>query len=545
MRVRLRPGLLPLVLAIACGATEAPRPNASPAPTPAAPAPPSPRAEDTTPRTPGADVGSPEGGPPSCAPFTTPAAKPGAPAADVTVTLDGARGPHGAPAPVQVDRKLYGLNVADWMPQDYTPTVDPTFLGYLAALEPGVLRWPAGHRSQEYTWATGGPGQRGDWTLTPALVDAFVALAKSVGAEPLLAINMKRGTPAAAADLVRYVNVEKKYFVKYFQMGNEPDLTDGVTSGPEAYATDVLAFASAMRAVDPTIRLVGPELLTGAHVGGINGTTDWMTPILTRAGSGFTGLSWHYYPLDSGQSNPSSSAIVSIPHMFQETANDWPPAGLGFSDTVMPALHALRDAHAPGAKVWVTEIAEDPGPLAGVGISETLAAALWTVDVYGRYAEHGPGAVLRWIYKTVDAHAYGILDGQNRPRGTYGAIWLHARHFGDRYVRTTSSERTQVAAHAARRGDGALTVMLVNKTTTPKRVRLGAQGICAATERRTLTLAGEGLGGTSFTIDGQALTPERAGGGAALVPSPLPLAAGGDLWDVDVPAASARLVVYR
>jgi hypothetical protein len=336
---------------------------------------------------------------------------------------------------------------------------------------------------------------------------------------------------------VRFVNVEKKYAVKYFQMGNEPDLTDGVTASPEAYAADAVAFSDAIRQVDPDAQLVGPELLTGAHVGGINGTTDWMTPILTRAGTRFVGISWHYYPLDSGQSNPSSSAIVSIPHMFQEGASDWPPSGLGFSEAVMPALHALRDAYAPGAKVWVTEIAEDPGPLAGVGISETLAAGLWTADVYGRYAEHGPGAVLRWIYKTVAEHTYGLLTSTNAPRATYGAIWLYARHFGDRFVATTSSALTEVAAHAARRSDGALTVMLINKTTTARRVRLAPRGICLVSGRRALTLAGA-AGGSDLGGGRRQARPCRAPGlgrrrplgrrGAARVRAPgrLPVSAG-------------------
>lgn len=480
------------------------------------------------------------GGPPPCALVTVPPAPPAGAPADVTIAIDGASGPHGAAAPVAVDRKLYGMNVADWMPQDYTPAPQPTFLAYLTALEPGVLRWPAGHRSQEYIWASGGPGQSGDWTLTPALVDAFIALARSVKSDPLIGINVKRGTPAAAADLVRYLNVEKGYGVKYFQMGNEPDLTDGVTSGPDEYVTDVIAFTDAMKAVDPTIQFVGPELLTGAHVGGINGTVDWMTPILERVGPRFTGLSWHYYPLDSGQQNPSSSARISFEHMFQESAQDWPPAALGFAAEVMPRLDTLRAAHAPGAKVWITEIAEDPGPLAGLGISETIAAALWTADVYGRYGEYGPGAVVRWIYKTVSDHMYGLMTAADEPRPTYGAIWLYARHFGNRFVKAETTALTDVAAHAALRDDGALTVMLVNKTTTTKRVHVAAKGVCPVTSASDYTLTGTGLGATSFAINGEPLTAAAATG--ALAPRAVPAA---EMWDVELPPTSARVVVYR
>src|SRR5262249_14065181 len=160
----------------------------------------------------------------------------------------------------------------------------------LSALEPGLLRWPAGHRSQEYVWSRGGGGQSGDWMLTPEHIEAFIHLARSTGAEPLFGINIKRSTPSAAADLLHFLHVEHGYGIRWLQLGNEPDLRDNIFTSPEAYADVLRSFASALRAVDPSARFVGPELLTGAHVGAIHGTTDWMTPILSRVGSLFDGI---------------------------------------------------------------------------------------------------------------------------------------------------------------------------------------------------------------------------------------------------------------
>gem|GEM_PF-2975310 len=488
-----------------------------------------------------ASPSAPDGGvtdaAPTCAAPPPPA--PATPAADVVVTVQADRGPNGAAKPVAVDRRLYSMNVADWQPNDYVPTPAPTYRTYLAALKPGVLRWPAGHRSQEYIWTRGGEGQHGNWTLEPAHVDAFIALSKDVGADAMIAINLKRGTPAAAADLLKYLNVDKKYGVKYLQLGNEPDLTDGIIPSPEAYAAKLTQFVDALKAIDPNVRIVGPELLTGAHVGGIHGTRDWMTPILQAVGGRIDGVSWHYYPLDSGQSNPSSSAIVSVPHLFQETAADWPPAGMGFADTVMPMLATLNAAHAPNAKVWITEIAEDPGPLAGQGISEIVAGALWTADVLGRYAAYGPGAVFRWLFAGSAEHAYGILDSARQPRPAYGAYWMYARHFGSKIVDTKTTKLTEVAAHAALRDDGALTVMLVNKTTTPKRVRVDAKAFAPCTGG-SLTFSGTDHYATTFTIDGQPLTTANVMTGLA----PAAIAAG-DMFAFDVPPTSIRLVVYR
>src|SRR5690606_2389432 len=122
--------------------------------------------------------------------------------------------------------------------------------------------------------------------------------------------------------------------------------------------------------------------------------------------------------------------------------------------------------------------------------------ALWVGDILGRYGEYGPGAVLRWLFKAGDELRYSLLDPLDTPRPAYGAYWLYARHFGDRFVdaRTTLAggaepATTVVAAHAALRTDGGLAVVLVNKTDAPRRVRMRIDGFapCSGAE---LTLSG-------------------------------------------------------
>ena len=481
------------------------------------------------PEPPGADAG------PTC----TPAPQAAKGAADVQVTVRADLGPNGFAKPSVVDQKIVGMNIADWRPQDYTPP-DPKFLALLSALRPGVLRWPAGHRSQEYVWQRGGEGQHGNWTLTPAQVDAFVALANAVKAEPLLAINVKTGTPAAAADLVRYVNVDRAYGVKWFQVVNEPDLTDGIIPSPGVYAQQLIAFTNAMRAVDPNVKVVAPELLTGANMLGIHDRVNWLLPVLQQAGDRIDGISWHYYPLDSGQTNPTSSALMSLPHLFQETASDWRPAGLAFADEIMPALATLRDAHSPGASVWVTEFAEDPGPTSGAGFSDVVAGALWVGDALGRYARYGPGAVLRWLFKGSEDHAYGLLDPENVPRPTYGAYWLYGRHVGRSFVDATTSAITDVNVHAALRGDGALTVLLVNKASVPRRVHVSLQAFGACTADQ-LSLEGAGMTSKTFTINGHTLNAANADGTTVAPEAVDPTR----LFEMELPPASMRLVAYR
>lgn len=74
-----------------------------------------------------------------------------------------------------------------------------------------------------------------------AQIDRYVAYCKSVGAEPILQVPllnnyMKRKRPARAyaadaADMVTYANVTRRYGIKYWEIGNEPDLYPEPNSG--------------------------------------------------------------------------------------------------------------------------------------------------------------------------------------------------------------------------------------------------------------------------------------------------------------------------
>lgn len=459
----------------------------------------------------------------------------GTSSASVLVTVRADRGPHGKAQPVAIDRNFYGMNIANWRDQDYAPTVEPTFGAYLRALRPGVLRWPAGETSQDTVWTRGGPGQTGGYAILPADIDAFIALCRSVGAEPLYTINIKTGTTAAAADLLRFLNLERGYRVRYFQLGNEPDYV-GPLNTPQLMTDRHLAFVQAMVAVDPTITFVGPELLTGANALGLHDRDDWMTPFLQRAGTTVSGISWHHYQLDSGQTNSNSSAYFTLENLFQETAPDWNPASLDFADQVMPALNAMRDTHAPGAKIWITEFAEDPGDRAGAGLSDTYAGALWASDVLGRFASWGPGAIVKWIFKEDDPLA--LLSEQNQPRPEYYTYWLYARHFGDRVVDSSSNNRTVVNAHAAWRSDGALTLVLMNKTTTTQNVQLSFTGFTPASASRYV-IAGQSMSARSATINGQTLTPSNVDTNAIAATALTPL------QTIALPPLSIQLIIYR
>ena len=153
----------------------------------------------------------------------------------------------------------------------------------LKALKPGIVRF-GGSTTEglEWTATIGSPEKRVPFTtvwggLEPgnAGLEEFAELCHWAGAEPLICVRFTGKTPRDAADEVAYFNAPAAstmgrlraenghpapYAVKYWQIGNE--------LGDETYQKGVAAFCQAMKAVDPSIKLLGafpsPGLLKNA-----------------------------------------------------------------------------------------------------------------------------------------------------------------------------------------------------------------------------------------------------------------------------------------
>ncbi len=153
----------------------------------------------------------------------------------------------------------------------------------LKALKPGIIRF-GGSTIEGFEWKAtiGDPARRVPFTtcwggLEPgnAGLDEFLRLCQWVGAEPLICVRFSGKQPKDAAEEVEYVNGPSSspmgrlraanghaepYRVKYWQIGNE--------LGDESYQKGVAAFCRAMKAVDPSIKVMGafpsPGLLKNA-----------------------------------------------------------------------------------------------------------------------------------------------------------------------------------------------------------------------------------------------------------------------------------------
>jgi alpha-N-arabinofuranosidase len=184
----------------------------------------------------------------------------------------------------------------------------------LKSLAPAYIRWPGGNVAQDYHWLWGvGPkDERPAWVNLSWANELesgdlgtgeFVQLCRDLGAEPSLTVNVEgRGATAEeAANWVEYANgpVTSKYGamravdghvepyrVKYWEIGNEiwGDWVRG-HSDAATYARNLSHYAAAMRAVDPSIRLIG--------VG--DNDMNWNRAVLMTAGSTLDYLAIHHY----------------------------------------------------------------------------------------------------------------------------------------------------------------------------------------------------------------------------------------------------------
>jgi hypothetical protein len=146
---------------------------------------------------------------------------------------------------------------------------------------------------------------------------------RAKGMEPVIQVPFWDGryTASQAAAIVQYINVTKTKNIKYWIIGNEPDLKYSYTTAAEV-AAYFKPFASAMKAVDPSIKIIGPEC-AWYNSSIINGLTTPGGPS-DITGTDANGryyvdiISFHYYPFNGTQTRPQVITKLTQTGGFQD-----------------------------------------------------------------------------------------------------------------------------------------------------------------------------------------------------------------------------------
>jgi len=189
------------------------------------------------------------------------------------------------------------------MPADAEDGLDPDEVAMAKAMNTPLLRF-GGNFTSSYHWKDGiGPRDErvnmlnNSWGIPEYNTfgtDEFLDFCRRIGAQPQIALNLGSGTPEEAAGWVRYVNEHwTTNSGLLWELGNElwGNWNLGYPTGAEL-AQRTLEFSKAVRAVDPTARLIA----TGADP---DGFASWNAIQLTNPLGTFDYLSTHFVVVTS------------------------------------------------------------------------------------------------------------------------------------------------------------------------------------------------------------------------------------------------------
>ena len=381
-----------------------------------------------------------------------------------------------------VDARLFGINGVMW--DSYFDT--PETVSALRELEVQALRWPGGSCADDYHWALNRSGKN-LWTwATP--FSSFIHVATNIHAQVFITVNYGSGTPEEAAAWVRCANITNHCDFKYWEIGNENYSNwehdeNSPPHDPVTYARRTKEYFTQMKAADASIKIgvVAPmtwqeragvplDALKQMQLGtfiteGYEGWTPKMLATLAQLGVRPDFVIGHRYPVClSGWENDGS--------LLQSTAK--------WSADAAALRRQLKTYFGPAhtnVEVLCTEnnsIGEKTGKQ-----TTSLVNALYLADSFGQIAQTEFNSFLWWdlrngqdrnannspsLYGWRQYGDHGIMCGNDTRYPTFYTFKL-LRCFaraGDRIVRADSDNKL-LSAYAARRADGTLALLVINK----------------------------------------------------------------------------------
>jgi hypothetical protein len=277
---------------------------------------------------------------------------------------------------------------------------------------------------------------------------------------------------------------------RYYILDNEPSIWHSTHrdvhpagASMEEVRDRLLEHAQAIKAVDPGALIVAPEewgwsgyLFSGAdqqygaaHGWSVlpdraaHGGTDYLPWLLdqVRLASQAAGrrlldvFSVHYYP-QGGEFGSDTSTTMQLLRN-RSTRSLWDPnyldqSWIGDRVRLIPRLKAWVASRYPDTRVAITEY--------NWGAETHINGATAQADVLGIFGREGLDLAARWTTPPSTSPTYKAIKLYRSYDGRKSA-------FGDISVRASTPDPDKVSAFAAlRSGDGALTVMVVNKQMT-------------------------------------------------------------------------------
>jgi hypothetical protein len=274
--------------------------------------------------------------------------------------------------------------------------------------------------------------------------------------------------------------------VRFYSLDNEPSLWSSTHRDvrPQPLSSIELRdltyrYGAAIKAVDPAALLFGPVEWgwTAYFYSGVDqASQQWGNPPEAGIRGGLPLAPWyldqmrryeeqnerrlldyftlHYYPQGQGVALGGAGSIATQALRLRSTRSLWDPtyvdeSWIGEPVRLIPRMREWVDQYYPGTQLAITEY--------NFGGFEHINGALTQADVLGIFGREGLDFATLWTSPDVDqpvAFAYRMYRNYD---GAGGA-------FGETRVRAQSDDQAQLSTYAALRVDGALTIMVINKT---------------------------------------------------------------------------------
>jgi hypothetical protein len=280
--------------------------------------------------------------------------------------------------------------------------------------------------------------------------------------------------------------------VHYYNLDNEPSIwhethRDVFPIGLHDYdlRDRTYAYAAAIKATDPSALTLGPVEYgwTGYFYSGFDQSQPgnwWENPPdhiahgdlvqwyleqmkAYQTAHGVRILDYfdlHYYPSADGVTLSPAGDAATQARRLRTTASLWDPTYIDESwigdpsqaireVNLIPRMHDWVDTYYPGTKLAISEY--------NFGGLEHINGALTQADVLGIFGREGLDLATLWDPPTISQPgAYAFRMYRNYDGAGSG--------FGETSVSAISADQSKLSIYAAKRVDGALTLMIINKT---------------------------------------------------------------------------------
>ena len=277
----------------------------------------------------------------------------------------------------------------------------------------------------------------------------------SLNTEAMVTVNAGSGTPALAAEWVKWANQTHGYSVRYWEVGNELNgdwelghrLPDGSSMDGKIYAHRFTEFAKAMHAIDPNIHLGGPACS--------DLSLSFVEELIRDGGEAVDFISIHAYPVgvNTRQSEDKFAAVSDLRKAIKRV-KDW------ISKYQPQRVEEIEI----GISEWNIKVNEDRD-------TAELISALWSALWIGVMFEEGVDFANQWdltTYTERGGHSAFHIDEGNMsvlPKSQYWALWMWTNLMGREMLKSDLSDMKSVRSFVTR-SDTGLQIMLINTSET-------------------------------------------------------------------------------